>query len=131
MTTHRRYYFEHPGPWEYDGPGHRKIKDLLEFQAEKRWWYNEPRVEGEPYGRMSFSFTVSATDQWRCHRRAMALAIACYRKLGLPAGEIPIPLWEPLERETNRGRFRLPETPPEPEDDVEDLFQEILKRSQS
>lgn len=54
-------------------------------------------MEGQPFDRMSFSITVMAQDQWRCHTRAMAIARACYRKMGLAARDIPEPLWESLE----------------------------------
>jgi len=97
MVTHRRYYFEHPGPWTNGSDAWDQTLELLRYQAENRWWYDDPHVEGEPFGRLAFAFTVSGDDQWLCHRRAMGLASAVYRKLGLNRYSIPTPLWEPLE----------------------------------
>ena len=105
MTTHRRYYFEHPGEMK---TGHSKVLAVLQHHCETSWWYNEPVVEGQPFDRLSFAFTVSARDQWWAHRRAMRLAEACYRSLMLGPKSIPEPMWEVLEPHTNRGRYRTP-----------------------
>lgn len=107
MTTHRRYFFVHPGPWTIDG-GHAKILEILRWHASRYWQINEPVVEGEPFGRLTFAFTSSDHDQWYCHQRAMRVAKACYIAVGLSEKDIPDPLWEPLEPHTNRGRYRTP-----------------------
>lgn len=105
VVAHRRYYFEHPGPWNQEGSWQR-IRELLEYQTGKRWWFNDPEVEGEPFGRLAFSITISGDDQWQVHRRAIALAAACYRKIGLKRADIPVPLWESLEHPSKSRKLR-------------------------
>lgn len=106
MTTHRRYYFVHDGRWEVpDGWG--LILDELTRQCERNWWYNNPQVLGEPLGLLEFRFTASGEDQWRAHKRAMALAETCYRICGLGLSEVPEPIWEPLPPHSNRGYSRI------------------------
>lgn len=105
MTTHRRYYFEDPGEWT---TGHDQVMTVLQRACEVCWWFNEPRVEGQPFDRLSFSFTVSARDQWWVHRRAMRLAKDCYIALGKGERKVPEPMWEPLAPHTNRGYWRTP-----------------------
>jgi hypothetical protein len=105
MTCHRRYYFEHP---EEITTGHSKVMNMLQHACETDWWYNEPTVEGQPFNRLSFSFTVSARDQWWAHRRAMRLAEACYVSMGMSVRKVPEPMWESLEPHSNRGRYRTP-----------------------
>lgn len=104
MSTHRRYYFEQPGEWT--AGGYATILGVLRHACETCWWFNEPKVEGEPFDRLSFSFTVSARDQWWAHRRAMKLANDCFMALGLSKKNIPEPMWEPLAPHTNRGHRR-------------------------
>jgi hypothetical protein len=82
---------------------------VLQHACETYWWYNEPAVEGEPFSKLSFSFTVSARDQWWAHKRAMKLAINCYLALGYGEHAVPEPMWESLEPHTNRGRYRTPQ----------------------
>lgn len=106
MTCHRRYLFEYPDEWT--AGGYAKILAVLQHACEANSWYNEPKVEGEPYGRLSFAFTVSARDQWWAHRRAMNLATDCFLSVGMGSKHIPDPMWEPLEPHTNRGHYRLP-----------------------
>jgi hypothetical protein len=116
MTTHRRYWFVHPG--QSPSPeAHSKTLEIMQRWCEKYWWYNEPKTEGEPFDRFSFSFTVTARDQWWVHRRAMKLAEACYYALGVPPSKIPDPLWEVLPPHTNRGRYRVPRSDPLGKDD--------------
>ena len=105
MTCHRRYYFEHP---EEITTGHSKVLAMLQHACETDWWYNDPKVEGQPFNRLSFSFTVSARDQWWAHRRAMRLAEACCVTIGLSVRKVPEPMWESLEPHSNRGRYRTP-----------------------
>lgn len=107
MTCHRRYYFEHPKPWTEDG-GHDKVRRTLLHACEIHWWFNEPEVLGQEFERLTFSFTVSARDQWWAHKRAMNLATQCYRALGMWEKDVPVPMWEALEPHTNRGRYRVP-----------------------
>lgn len=123
MVTHRRYFFEHPGPWDVEGSW-EKVKALLDYQCESRYWYNEPEVEGQPFGRLAFSFNVTADDQWACHRRAMGLASACYRKLGLPRTAIPVPLWAPLE---HPSKTRLLRARQRAQEDIDNLAADIHK----
>lgn len=111
MTCHRRYYFEHPAEWT---GGYGRILEVLQHACEVNWWFNEPVVEGQPFKRLSFSFTVSGRDQWAAHRRAIGLAVQCYRAVRMGAKQVPAPMWEPLEPHTNRGRWRVP-TPTTPE----------------
>lgn len=107
MTTHRRYYFTHPGILS---TGHEAASSVLAKACERFWWFNEPEVEGAPFQRLSFSFTVSGRDQWWCHRRAMGLAQRVYAyALHLGPGVIPEPAWETLEREG--GRYQVPASP--------------------
>jgi len=106
MTTHRRYVYEYPKPWtagNYD-----LVRGTLQHACEKHWWYNEPEVSGEPFGRLVFAFTVSARDQWWAHKRAMKLAVDCFYTVGLTEKDVPQPMWESLEPHTNRGRYRIP-----------------------
>jgi hypothetical protein len=103
MTTTRRYYFEHSGVME---EGHQTVLAVLQHACEAHWWYNEPTVEGQPFSRLSFAFNVSARDQWWVHRRAMKLAVDCYRALTLGARHVPEPMWETLPPHMNRGRHR-------------------------
>lgn len=103
MTTHRRYFFVHPQEWT--GGRYFKVKAILETACLKYWWYNDPHVEGEPFNRMSFSFTVSARDQWFCHRRAYALAERVCRAIKLKP--VPEALWETLPPHANRGFARM------------------------
>jgi len=105
MTTHRRYYFVHPGEWS-DTSAYTIILGRLRAACEKFWWFNEPLVSGEPYGRLTFEFSSSGRDQWWCHVRAMGLAKQCYRAIGLSGTDVPEPLWEPLER--GQGRYIAP-----------------------
>jgi hypothetical protein len=107
MTTHRRYTFLDD---RTDPPGHAKVLGILQHACERHWWFNEPEVQGKEFERLSFSFTVSARDQWFAHKRAMDLAERVYRGLGLGPSYVPIPLWEPLAPHDNRGRFRVPST---------------------
>jgi hypothetical protein len=109
MTTHRRYSFVHPGPQD----GHDVVIRVLREACDTYWWYQEPHVEGQPFGRLSFSFTVSGRDQWWTHRRAMSLAVDCYYALGMDERKVPEPEWEALAPHTNRGRYRLVYTPPQ------------------
>lgn len=104
MTTHRRYYFVHDGQWD---AGHDRVREELDRQCVRNWWYNNPEVLGEPFGLLEFRVTVSAEDQWRVHTRAMALARTLYAVSGKDVREIPTPFWEPLEPHTNRGYSRL------------------------
>lgn len=104
MTTHRRYYFHPPGAWTYGG--HARVKEKLEQACERHWWFDDPVVEGEPFGVLSFEFTASARDQWWCHSRAMKLAVDCFYVLGFDEQTVPVPVWETLEPHTNRGRYR-------------------------
>jgi hypothetical protein len=104
VTTHRRYFFQHPG--EYSG-GHSKIKALLQHMCEKHWWYNDPEVTGEPFNRLTFSFEVCGRDQWWCHKRAMGLATKVYDSLGMLETKVPVPFWETLPAHENRGRYRV------------------------
>jgi hypothetical protein len=108
VTCHRRYYFEHSGEW-IEG-NHDQILDILRHACEVYWWFNEPEVVGKNYGRLSFSFTVSARDQWWAHKRALKLATQCYLAIGKWEKDVPTPLWEPLEPHANRGRYRVPRT---------------------
>lgn len=106
MPTHRRYYFVHEGPWRVP-EGWDRIRDELETQCTRNWWYNNPEVLGEPLGLMEFRFTASGEDQWKAHKRAMALAVTCYHLCGLGPDQVPVPIWETLEPHTNRGFSRL------------------------
>lgn len=98
MTTHRRYFFTHQGPW--DGGGHTKVAEILTQACSEHWWYRDPQVNGEPYNRMIIIFTVSGRDQWWCHRRALKLAEQCSRAIGM---KVPEPTWWSLPPHTNRG----------------------------
>jgi len=106
LTTHRRYYFVHDGPWEIP-EGYDKIAAELHDQCTRNWWYNNPEVLGEALGVLEFRFTASGEDQWRAHKRAMALAITCYHICGLGADRVPHPMWEPLPPHSNRGYSRV------------------------
>src|SRR5262245_2390524 len=108
MTTHRRYFFVHQGATPTP-EAHSKTLEIMRHWCERYWWYNEPRVDGEALNTFSFSFTVSARDQWWVHRRAMNLAEACYYAIGLGPSKIPEPFWELLPPHTNRGRYRVPQ----------------------
>ena len=110
MTTHRRYTFLDEGTLGSVANTHRKVLATLQHACETSWWFNEPEVLGEEFGKLSFSFTVSARDQWWAHQRAMNLAERVYRGLKLGPAAVPVPLWEPLAPHTNRGRFRVPTT---------------------
>ena len=100
MTTTRRYLFRGP---RVEGGGDLILDRLLEG-CRFHHWYREPEIEGEPFGYLGFSFTVSARDQWWCHQRAMNLAEkACWNLM-----PVPEPTWEVLPPHTNRGRNRVP-----------------------
>jgi hypothetical protein len=103
VTTHRRYSFVHPGPQD----GHEIVLGILEAACEQYWWYRDPHVEGQPFNRLSFSFTVSGRDQWWAHGRAMKLAVDCYYALGMDEVRVPPPEWEALAPHTNRGHSRV------------------------
>lgn len=107
MTTHRRYYFQHPGEWT--GGGHDKVLSLLRRSCERHWWYNDPTVVGATFNLLQFEFTVSARDQWFAHKRAMSLAVDVYYCLGMDERSVPTPMWEALAPHTNRGRYRVPQ----------------------
>ncbi len=106
MTTHRRYEFTVPGPWEHD-EGHDTVGIILKRRCKQYWWYNDPQVNGEALGILSFSFTVSGRDRWWVHRRAMKLAGACFLALGLSEAKVPDPSWENLPVHMNRGRYAM------------------------
>lgn len=105
MTTHRRYSFEHPGP---RCEGHEVVQQVLERACSLNWWYRDPEVSGLPFGRLTFSFTVSGRDQWWAHQRALKLATDVYYTLGMTEREVPEPDWEALAPHMNRGRWRVP-----------------------
>ena len=108
MTCHRRYYFSEDREWV--AGGHPQVLAYLRHQCEAHWWFNEPSVEGAPYNRFSFSFTVSGRDQWWCHTRATRLAQDIYRYvLYKDPDSVPYPFWESLEREG--GRYQVPTSP--------------------
>lgn len=102
MTTHRRYSFVHPGPQG----GHDVVHRVLAAACDACWWYREPHVEGQPFNRLSFSFTCSGRDQWWTHRRAMTLATNVYYALGMDERAVPPPDWEALAPHMNRGHAR-------------------------
>lgn len=102
MTCHRRYYFEMPGEWTEGG--HDKLLTFLQNTCAGRWWYNEPIVEGGPFDRLAFSYTVSARDQWFTHKRAMALAVDCMYVIGRKEKHTPEPIWETLGPDGLRWR---------------------------
>lgn len=105
MTTTRRYLFRYPHrvrEWS-----HTVALERLQEACQLHHWYRDPEIEGEPYGFLGFSFTVTGRDQWWCHRRAMDLAEkVCWNVL--PVASIPEPTWENLPPHTNRGRNRVP-----------------------
>lgn len=103
MTTHRRYSFSYPDPWD---KGHDRVQRVLEQACAARWWFQDPEVTGAPFQRLQFSFTASGRDQWWTHRRALDLAVDCFIAAGLRETDVPLPEWEPLEPHTNRGRWR-------------------------
>jgi hypothetical protein len=105
VTTYRRYSFLHPGKYP---EGHEKVLATLQRACEHHWWYSDPHVEGKPYERLSFSFTVAGRDQWFAHKRALKLAVDCYYVLGMAERQVPEPDWESLAPHTNRGRWRVP-----------------------
>lgn len=105
MTTHRRYFFQHPGT--YTGGRHDEVKRLLQHYCERYWWYNDPDVTGAAFDRLTFSLKVSARDQWACHKRAMYVAYRCYELLGFVSEQVPEPMWETLPPHENRGRYRV------------------------
>lgn len=105
MTTHRRYAFTYPKPW--DRGGHDKVQLVLDRACEARWWFKDPKVTGAPFNRLQFEFTASGRDQWWCHRRALDLARDCFYAVGLREPDVPLPEWEPLEPHSNRGRYRV------------------------
>jgi hypothetical protein len=89
---------------------------VLERWCERKWWYQEPEVEGFPFGRLVVTFTVSGRDQWWCHSRAMFMILKCYRAIHLKLADVPEPDWETLAPHDNRGSYRkvrIPE-PAEP-----------------
>lgn len=104
MTTHRRYFFQHPG--EIEGV-HDQVLALLRHECERRWWYNEPEVTGAAFNRMTFSFEVCGRDQWWCHKRATDLGGLVYETLGMTRKQVPVPMWENLPPHENRGRYRV------------------------
>jgi len=102
LTTHRRYSFVYPLPHG----GHDVVLQILQTACNQYWWFRDPRVEGQPYNRLSFSFTASARDKWFTHHRAMRLALDCFYALGMREADVPEPIWEPLPPHTNRGYGR-------------------------
>jgi hypothetical protein len=82
------------------------VKAILETACMRQWWYTDPMVEGEPYNRMTFAFTVSARDQWWCHRRAIKLAARVCAVINMKP--MPEPIWQALPPHMNRGQLRVP-----------------------
>lgn len=105
MSTHRRYSFLHPGPRD---TGHVEVLRVLEAAVLQHHWYQDPVVDGQPFGRLGFSFTVTGRDRWWAHHRAMKLAVDCYYAMGLNETLVPEPDWEALAPHTKRGRWRVP-----------------------
>lgn len=106
MTTSRIFSFEHPGSW--DRPeAYDRARTVLEDAQRRYWWYREADVAGEPFNRLVINMVVSGRDQWWCLRRAMKLALDCYYAMGMTEKDVPMPIWEPLEPHTNRGRYRV------------------------
>jgi hypothetical protein len=103
MTCHRRYYFELPGEWT--SGGHDKLLEFLQHRCESKWWFNEPLVEGAPFDRLAFSYTVSGRDQWFTHKRAMNLAVDCMYVIGMREHHTPEPIWETLGPDGLRWRI--------------------------
>lgn len=108
MTTHRRYYFEYPDEWIGMSTAWTNVAKTLDHFCKVNWWFTDPTVEGQPFSRLAFSFTVSARDQWWCHRRAMELATSVFHRINVGETQIPVPTWESLAPHTNRGRYRVP-----------------------
>lgn len=106
MTTHRRYSFVHP----VAQGGHEVVARILQIACDQFWWYREPHVEGQPFNRLSFSFTVSGRDRWWANQRALKLAVDCYYALGMTEADVPDPDFEALAPHTNRGYSRLAAT---------------------
>lgn len=104
VTTHRRYSFVHP---DSKDTGHDTALQVLQRACEQYWWYREPVVEGLPFARLVFSFTVSGRDQWWTHHRALKLATDVYYALGMNETDVPDPEWEPLAPHMNRGYGRV------------------------
>lgn len=100
MTTHRRYRFEMAGVPEKNHAV--QVSHELRAACEIYWWFTDPEIQGEPFGRLIWFITVAGRDQWWTHRRAMKLADqVCWR-----IGDVPTPTWETLPPHTNRGRYR-------------------------
>ena len=103
MAAHRRYCFTRVG---YPEGAHEKIREVLDRWCERKWWYQEPEVEGAPFNRLVITLTVTGRDQWWCHRRAMWLVLKCYRSIHLKLQDVPEPDWETLAPHINRGYRR-------------------------
>jgi hypothetical protein len=108
MTTHRRYFFEYPGQWPGAETDWETARRTLDHYCKVHWWFSDPTVEGQPFARLAFSVTVSARDQWWCHRRALGLATDVFSRIGVAEAHVPVPTWESLAPHTNRGRYRVP-----------------------
>lgn len=117
MVATRRYFFAHAGPFLQED-GHLMALKVIQWQAEKRWWYTQAKVEGEALGMLTFSFVVTGDDQWQVHKRAMGLARTVYRGLKLPLRLVPEPMWVPLPPHTNRGHQRTPKVSKQPRNPV-------------
>jgi hypothetical protein len=70
------------------------------------WWFAEPLVFADPYGRLIFSVTIIARDRWDCHRRAVRVAagVAAATKTKLNNFGDPAPAQVP--KHSNRGQGR-------------------------
>lgn len=96
MTTTRRYHFA------CSGADLEQAKGLLTEQCRLHHWFEQPYVVAGGFG-----FTVHARDQWRCHTRAMSLALAVCEALRLDPADMSDPLWTAPEPHSNRGYYRV------------------------
>ena len=101
MTTHRIYHFTCPSE-ELN-----LIGQFLEGRCKLYWWYNDPYAKAAKVG-TEFGFKVSARDQWRCHQRAIHLALELCEVLQLSPDDMSVPLWTTPDPHSNRGYSRVP-----------------------
>jgi hypothetical protein len=107
VTTYRRFSFEWPGPWETGK--YEAMRWELKSRCAEVWWFSDPEVAGEPFGRLTISFTVAARDQWWALQRAVRLNKFVMMRGGARMRDLPYPTWEKLAPHSNRGRHSSPE----------------------
>lgn len=94
MTTTLRVSYQWPGKWvrgKYD-----LMQRRMDFWCHAYPWFEDGRVEGEPFGAMELCLTIAGNDRWRCLRRGGVVADDVFAVAGIR--NAPAPTFVPEKR---------------------------------